>query len=123
MVALPTPAPHASLMPAADRVPIELLVHVPGAPDGAATVRLTVETASGVRMGVAPTRCERVSPCEFHARFDVPRGSRVRFRITFAGRPVDDEAGAPLPTLEREVRADGGSLLFLSLDPGDVSHR
>lgn len=106
-----------------ETVPVELLVHVPDAPDGAAHVRLTIELPDGAAAELAPARCERVGSSEFHARFDVPRGAHAWFRITFTERVHDCEGLDAVPALERSLRADCGSLLLLTLDTAPVSAR
>lgn len=123
MVALHHAKADQQRMHSLETVPVELLVHVPDAPDGTAHVRLTLESPGGASAAIAPARCERLGPCEFHARFDVPRGAHARFRITFADRALTCDDVDQLPAIERSLRADCGSLLLLTLDSAPISGR
>ena len=103
----------------ADSVPIELLLHVPDDAQGAgcagAEFEADVEGPYGARSTLESARMDRVAPSEFHARIDAPRGAVLRVRVRLGA----DRA----PSLERVLRADCGSLLFLTLDTAPVSAR
>lgn len=101
----------------ADSVPIELLLHVPDDAQGAgcagAEFEADVEGPYGARSTLESARMDRVAPSEFHARIDAPRGAVLRVRVRLGAAPA----------LERVLRADCGSLLFLTLDTAPVSAR
>lgn len=99
-----------------DLVPVELLVNVPAATDEHATVCVTGDHPTLGAWRPESLRLARVGHREFHARFEVPRGTRVRFRITLGGNGrVEADADGNV-VAERTVSADAGALLLLSVD-------